>query len=181
MEPPDRFLGITTLRDALQKNNNQLQLIHPHKIWMASFTWLDPVPIESVQKVEDELGKQLPEDYKFFLTSISNGAMLYYDIQYGQWGYKIYGIDDIVEAQIKWSSMFEEDWTPNLLAAGKIIGESHALIMNLNKPTKDNYGCEVFDGNPLDPPEDWEKMSISFHLWLENIITAQGAKYWLWK
>lgn len=180
METENDFPGIAVLREMLLKNNNELKVVHPQKIWVASFTWDEPVPLASVKVVEGQLRKRFPEDYVNFLTAVSNGARLYYDVQYGQWGYKVYGTDDILAGHERWRSIFKEDWMPQYLAVGEIIDESHPLIMDLGKPIKDNRSCEIYDGNPLDSPSDWYKMSRSFHEWLENLITAQGAKYWLW-
>lgn len=180
MSTRNNFPSVAVLREILLENNNQLKILHPQKSWVASFTWAEPVSLASVRMIEKQMGRQFPEDYINFLVAVSNGATLYYDAHYGQWGYKIYGIDNITESQTRWESIFQEEWMPNFLAVGEIIDESHPLIMNLKKPTKDKQSCEILDGNPLDSPSDWYKMSRSFHEWLENLITAQGAKYWLW-
>jgi len=180
MKTNQDFPSLLTLREILQKNNNQFEVIHPDKVWTASFSWVEPASLDRVRKLEKELGFPIPHDYVVFLTEISNGATLYSDAKFGQWGYKIYGVNEILDAQIKWKDVFEEYWSSNFLAIGKIIGETHALIQVINKTAKDHDGCELRDGNPLDPPEDWEKISRSFREWLENLITAQGAKYWLW-
>ena len=173
------FPSLFKLIEALQKKNKQLEVTHSDKVWVASFSWNPPAPMESIKSVEKELGFSLPQDYVTFLTKISDGATLYYDIKYGQWGYKIYGTNEIIKAQMKWESVFEEDWKTYFLAIGKIIGETHVLIQLLDRPTKNKDAFELRDGNPLDTQEDWDKISLSFHEWIENLITAQGAKYWL--
>jgi hypothetical protein len=171
---------VETLREALDAKG-QLRIPHPGKVWSASFVWSGPASTDLVMEVEAKFGRPLSGDYVAFLKTISYGATIFYDGRYGQWGYQLYGTGDLLLAQTEWKDAFHEDWLPHYLAVGRIIGESHPLIMDLDRPTKDGQSYAMLDGNPLDPPSCWPLMSRSFHEWLENLITAQGAKFWLWK
>jgi hypothetical protein len=181
MNTENSFSSVSTLRKFLIENNNELRVVHPHKIWVASFAWEQPALLEEVSELEKVLKLYFPEDFKTFLTSVANGAMLYRDARYGQWGYKIYGTNEINQNLERWATIFEQDWAQYFLAIGEIVDESRPIIMNLAKPMENSLGCEILDANPLDPPSNWDKMSRSFHEWIENLITAQGAKYWLWR
>jgi hypothetical protein len=175
------YSKLLELIDRTKDNNNQLEVNHYGKIWTSSFIWSKPAELEKVRVIERELGFLLPADYVWFLTNISNGATLYRDIKYGQWGYVIYGVDEILDMQENWRDVFAEDWEEFFLAIGKIIGESHVLIQMLNKPSKSSDGFELRDANPIDTMEDWEIVSPSFHGWINNLVAKQGVKYWLSK
>ncbi len=52
------------------------------------------------------------------------------------------------------------------------------LIFDLTKPTKDDKDCLVIDGESGELPHTWMKASRSFGEWLDQLVVAQGAKYW---
>jgi hypothetical protein len=174
------FGSILTLKKAIGENN-VLQIIHPGKIWMASFQWNSPATKQSVTEIEDQLSLHLPDEFAIFLTNISDGAVLYYDLNYGQWGYKIYSSLEIVTSQMRWRRLFRESWIKDFVAIGEIIDESHPIILNHKNLSSDKLSAPLLEGNALDPVDYWPKMSSTLHAWFDHLITAQGAKFWDWK
>ena len=184
MDPIERekslFEALFTLRKALG-DNKALMVIHPGEIWEASFAWRPPAQSEAVRDIEAKLDKKLPEDLFIFITKISDGATLFYDTQYGQWGYQIYSCDELQEREAHWKSMFEEDWMPYFIAIGESIDDLHPIIANMEKTTPNKMSYQLIEGDALDPIEYWKKVSPSFNEWLGHLITAQGAKFWDWR
>jgi len=173
------FKGIKTLKGYLN-TNDKLLVIHTTKIWEASFTWHHPVAQEIVAETEKAIRKKLPMDLVLFLTTISDGALLYYDEDFCQWGYKIYSVQEIRDRQQECEDYYEEDWFSNFIAIGEIVGNSHAIVANIGIPSKNGSGCELIEGDRIDRVQDWPKMSLSFHEWTDFLVLAQGAKFWDW-
>jgi hypothetical protein len=156
----------------------QLSVTHAGYTFVASFEWFHPAGSEQIQAVEKQLSLNLPSDYNFFLGEISNGAVLYRDVNYSQWGFKLYGTTEIIEKQREWKKSLPFDWNPNLVAFGELFGESNVLVFDLSKLTQGLSNYAVLEGNPYDEFDDWTVISSSFHEWIDHLITAQGAKYW---
>jgi hypothetical protein len=174
------FSSVLYLKSVLG-NKNTLQIIHPDAVWMALFTWNNPIDKSIAIQTKELIEKEIPEDLIEFWTHISDGATLYYDQKYGQWGYKIYSSSEILNQQIRWGKLFRDSWRASYLVIGEIIDEDHPIFSNINEISKDNLSYSMFEGNSLDPIDYWVKMAPSFHEWVDHLITAQGAKFWDWK
>jgi hypothetical protein len=162
----------------LQKNiepQNMLKVMHGSHIWTAKFEW----SLSCGKCMSNKL--TLPDDYSLFLQDISNGCLLYYDLIYGQWGFRLYSDEELNEKQQIWKDRFGSDWQANLIAFGELCGEGHVLLFDTAQATKEKTSCAILEGNPIDTITDWPKVSRSFHEWVDHLITAQGDKYWEWK
>ena len=173
------FDEIFLLRQRLAVDN-KLEVVHDGHLWTATFKWVPPATVESIAEIQKQLGRSLPKDYVDFLSYISNGAVLFYDPQYGQWGFKIYGAPEILEKQDMWESTLKGKWRPHLIAFAENFGDEYVMAFDLQRPTKDSVSCAVIQGGPYDPVDKWPVASRSFHKWLDHLVTAQGAKYWEW-
>jgi len=160
---------------------NQLEVVHSGYAWKASFHWAEQASQEQVQIVSERLGNHLPRDYIEFLTQISNGATIFYDVQYGQWGFRIYGTEELIEKQVHWQNSFPGNWKARFIAFCELYGEANAMIFDLKRPTIQNDSFAVVETDAIDPVKNWPTASRSFNEWLDHLITAQGDKYWLWK
>ncbi len=180
METKDYFRCISALRE-LMLSDNKLRIIHSHWTWVASFTWESPSSTQIVMDAERRLGQKIPEDLATFLTSVSNGAILYRNVEDAMTGYKLYSVEEILEGQERWKRSLEGLWLPQFLAIGEIVSEDRSLIMDTNSRTKDGNSCRLIEGNPYDPVQYWIELSPSFHEWIDHLVTAQGAQYWLWR
>ena len=167
----------------LQKQlvENQLAVVHSGRSRMASFEWQPPAGIEQIQAVEQQLSVSLPQDYQKFLGEISNGAVLFHDKEYGQWGFKLFGTTEIVEKRHEWQRSLPTSWESGLVAFGELFGEANALVFDTRQLTKDSLSCRVLESNTHDKFSDWVILSRSFHEWLEHLVIAQGQKFWLWR
>lgn len=174
------FPSVFSLKKVLG-DKNSLQIIHPDAIWTASFEWNNPIEKNQENIAENLFESVLPRDLFEFWKQISDGAVLYYDQRYGQWGYRIYSSSEISNQQLHWKKLFDNQWKPNFIAIGEIIDDAHPIIAIFNEISKANMDYSLYEGNPLDPIEYWVKIASSFHEWVDRLITAQGAKFWDWR
>jgi hypothetical protein len=161
--------------------DNQLDVIQSGHVWRASFQWAKQASWEQVLEVKKRVKNQLPNDYVDFLTQISNGAILFSDAQYGQWGYRLFGTDELIERQVHWQKSIPVDWESRYFAFCELYGEAHVLVFDLSQPTLNNKSYAVVEASALDPIKYWTTAARSFSEWIDHLITAQGDKYWLWK
>jgi hypothetical protein len=171
------FEPILSLRKKLPPER-LLEVTHGDYTWTARFEWQPPL---KDLLMPEELGKSLPRDFLTFLKEVANGCILYYDAIYGQWGYKIYRVEELESKQDLWQLSLGEKWRNEFVAFAELYGEANVLLFDLSLPTADSSSFTIREGNPNDVAEDWPIVSRSFHEWLDHLITAQGAKYWEWK
>ncbi len=171
------FESVLSLRKKLP-HTRLLEVTHGEYTWIARFEWQPPIQ-DSLQS--EVFGKPLPGDFLAFLNQVANGCTLFYDAVYGQWGYKIYGVEELESKHELWKGSLGEKWRDKFIAFGELYGEANVLLFDLSLPTADSSGFGIREGNPNDVADDWPIVSRSFHEWLDHLITAQGAKYWEWK
>lgn len=171
------FESVLALRKKLP-SDHLLEVAHGDYLWTARFDWHAPLIDLTVSEV---FGKPLPKDYLAFLNQVANGCTLYYDSIYGQWGYQIFGLEELRNKQESWKKSLGDKWRDSFIAFSELYGESHVLLFDLNSPTDASSSFAIREGNPHDIAENWPVVSRSFHEWLDHLITAQGAKYWEWK
>lgn len=174
------FDAINLLKKRLSQDN-RLEVAHSSHSWQASFQWFEPASKQQAQGVQETFENQLPKDYVAFLTQISNGAILFHDAQFGQWGFGIYGTEELTEKQAHWQQSIPVDWKSRFIAFCELYGEAHVMVFDLSRPAKDNESYSILEASALDPIQYWPTASRSFNEWLDHLITAQGDKYWLWK
>jgi len=174
------FEAITILRGRLSEES-QLEVFHGDFRWFASFQWQPVTTGAVIEETQSQLGITIPKDYCLFLTEVSNGAILFHDSVHSQWGYKIYGAEELDEKRRRWKHSIPRTWQPNSLAFAELFGEANVMIFDLARPSSDGTGYSILEGNAYDPVEYWPIASESFHKWLDHLITAQGDKYWLWR
>jgi hypothetical protein len=163
------------------KQNRDFEVVHSDHVWQASFQWTEPATNEKIQEIYKIFGNRIPNDYIKFLSEVSNGATLFYDNEYGQWGYKLFGTEDLAEKQKLWQSSIPIDWESRFVAFCELYGEAHVMSFDLSRFSKNNHSFAVVEATALDSIEDWTLASRSFQEWIDHLITAQGDKYWLWK
>lgn len=171
------FESILALRKKIPPER-LLEVTHGEYTWTARFEWQPPLNVSPQSEV---LGKPLPRDFLAFINEIANGCTLYYDAVYGQWGYKIYRVEELASKQELWKLSLGEKWRDQFVAFAELYGEANVLLFDLSLPTADSSSYAIREGNPNDITDDWPTVSRSFHEWLDHLTTAQGAKYWEWK
>ena len=158
----------------------QLEVTHNAYSWVATFEWHLPATHTAISQVLDKLGKPLPIDYIKFIEQISNGGLLFYNSENGQYGFNIFSIDDLISKQEKWKRNLSNKWNDQFIVFSELYGEEDILIFDLNAPSKDLQSYAILEANPYDNYEEYPRVSRSFHEWLDHLITAQGTKYWEW-
>jgi hypothetical protein len=172
------FDALTQLQKQLRAN--ALTVVHAGHTWTASFEWSAPARLAEILETEKQLAFPIPDDYRKFLAESSDGALLFVDREFGQWGYRLFGITEMAEKQEAWKKSLPATWDPNLLAFGELLGEANVLVFDMTKPTENASSYTVLEANAYERSKDWPVLSRSFHEWLDHLITAQGDKYWSW-
>lgn len=174
------FNSFIDLQNCLRDNEN-FEVNHAGFRWSSSFQWFPPITIDEINSAEISEGITIPTDYKVFLSNISNGAILFYDEKFGQWGYKLFSLTELIDKQDYWKKNLPNSINPIHLAFGETIGEANVLIFDLTRPSIKGRSFAVLEANAYDPPDEWPIMSRSYHEWLDHLITSQGDKYWGWR
>ena len=95
------------------------------------FKWKNPASEEQINQFQSKNNINLPESYKEFLK-VSNGAVIYEDIEYGGSGYKILGLDEIIKStreKIEWGYDLKDYW----IVFAEVVGSSDILLFDLKK------------------------------------------------
>lgn len=174
----DGLAALTALHAKIR--NSSLEVIHEGGgVWTASFTFNDPTNLQDIAALKVQLPLTLPHAYEQFLL-LHNGATLYYDGQYGQWGFQLYGTSDLLDLNERQKKRFDGDWPASYLAFARSFGDADALVFDISKPVESGLDCVVLDGDSGELPCDWVPAAPSFGDWLDRLVVAQGAKYWRW-
>jgi len=143
----------------------------------AGFVWREPIDDQKLSAFEKEKGIALPAQYIDFLK-ISNGALLFEDIEYGQWGCEIFPLESIIAETEK---VIAQGWNlnSNWIVFAKWRGDCDLFVFDLNRYSggEKNY---ILDGDEGSNSEEWVYIKGDFDTWLDRLIVAQGAKYWRW-
>lgn len=147
--------------------------------WKAHFLFADPAPPEALEAFKKQLLIPLPQAYEHFLR-YSNGALLYHDDVFGQWGFRLYGTEDYGYASMKRQAPYGSEWPLSYLLFGESLGDADLLVLDTAKAVKEGNDCSVIDGDSGYLPHSWTPAARSFDTWLDRLVVAQGAKYWRW-
>lgn len=174
----EKFMkSIETLKERLTDNNTLFVQNEGGFTGEMGFEWREPATDLEIKDFETQHNIILPAEFKNFLK-ISNGAILFKDIQYGQWGCQIYGLDEIIgiSNQVKsWGYELRPEW----LVFATWLGDCDILVFDLNKSKIGKNDC-IIDGEQGERVEDWINIKGNFEKWIDRLIVAQGAKYWRW-
>ncbi len=117
----------------------------------------------------------LPEDLEKF-WSICETAVLFKDIEYGQWGLEIFSPEKAIVIDRSEKGGRPNDYRESDLIIGSFLGDSDLLIISCDKKSK-SFG-KVFISLPLDNRGDWPNVANSFSEFLEKYSLDEGDKYW---
>jgi len=165
------------LRSRLTSNNTLFVQNEGGYVADAGFDWAKPATDNEIHDFEIEHSIILPETFKDFLK-ISNGAMFFKDIQYGQWGCKILGLDELISIT-KEVSRWGYELKPEWLVFATWLGDCDILVFDLEKSTMGSRNY-IIDGDSGDRVADWDYLKGDFAHWIDRLIVSQGAKYWKW-
>ena len=114
------------------------------------------------------LPKELLEFY-----SLSDGTILFKDVEYGQWGMKIYPSSQLADLNEK-VKIYREDLSESDLIIGEFYGDSDLIVLSLEEH---NYG-EVIICTPIDKRKDWHFLKMNFEEFLQKYFESEGDKFW---
>jgi len=158
---------------------NLLEVMHGSYTWTAGFEWREGAKESAILQTQAELGLTIPCDYREFLRQC-DGATLYKDPEFGQWGFVLYGTHELLTQNAMWRRSFQDQWSDTLLAFSENKGESSVLVFDTSRPSVGGQSCVILQATPYEPSEHWRTVSRSFSEWLSHLVTAQGDKYWEW-
>lgn len=168
--------SINSLKSRLSPNNTLTVQNERGFIMETEFKWNPPAKETEITSFEEKRKIILPKSYKDFLK-ITDGAVLFKDKQYGQWGCKLYGISELIkvneQAQL-WRNL-PDSW----LVFATWLGDQDLLLFDIEK-YKSGDKRYIIDGDEGDSEDEFEYIKGDFEKWLDRLIVAQGAKYWRW-
>jgi hypothetical protein len=159
---------------------SHLEVIHEGGYcWKAFFRFLPPATQEEIDTIKRQIGVPLPSAYEQFLKDC-NGAMLYQDDVYGQWGFHLYGTRELLSKNRERKKPYGEKWPDPFLIFAESLGDADLLVLDISRYMQDRKDCEVVDGESGYGPDEWKMIAHGFSDWLDRLVVAQGAKYWRW-
>ena len=126
---------------------------------------------DELEELQIKLGFILPLEYLDFL-SFSNGCIMYNfnDID----GYYFYNTTEMIKENEYFRKTYFDNNHSDIIVIGFTFGEHDFL--GLKKVSKDEYS--VIDCYPDGDPSDWNTISISFDIFVEELIINSGKKFW---
>lgn len=115
-----------------------------------------------------------PEAIEFYKAT--DGAVLFKDDEYGQWGLKIYCLDELDRATRFYLDKRSRDALEGDLIIGEFIGDSDLLLLRCN-PHSSDFGS-VMIVSAIEQREEWDTAAIDVESFLLELYSQQGDKYW---
>jgi len=112
--------------------------------------------------VDTNLPPQINELY-----SVVQSGLFFYDIEYGQWGLKIFSVDECIEK----STQYGEDGLLHKWVVGEFLGDLDLLVF-------DYYRKCLVVATPLDPESEWEEVGVDISDFFSKYLSYQGDKFW---
>jgi hypothetical protein len=128
---------------------------------------------EDIRAAETEV--VLPESLLAFWRA-SNGAMLFEDKQYGQWGLRLYSVSSALARTAEFAADRSTEYASGDLLIGEFLGDSDLLMMRCD-PSLNSYGSLVV-ALPLDERAEWDAASDSLEGFLQAYADTHGEKFW---
>lgn len=159
--------------------SNDKLLVQNEKGHLATvgFEWNPVATSKEISEFEATIQYQLPAEFKEFLK-ISNGATIFKDLDYGQWGFHILSLAELAEIQsvvTTWGYHLKPEWIPFVTC----LGDCDILLFDLRRYGENNPNYIVY-GDQEEPVENWTYIKGGFQKWLDRLIVSQGSKYWSW-
>lgn len=117
----------------------------------------------------------LPQEVREFYL-MTDGAILFKDYAYGQWGLKLYRLGELAGVT---QSFFKErirDSVEGDLIIGEFVGDSDLLLLRCDTSSND-FGSVVVV-SAIDSRVDWDVAATEFLSFLSKLTSHDGDKYW---
>lgn len=166
--------SIQSLKSRLSTNDTIITQSESGFVCESGFQWNPPISDNELQNILKDNDLILPNSYIEFIK-ITNGAMLFEEMQYGQWGCDIFSLQRMIDMTKEYREMgYELKSSQYVFAAW--LGDSDVLIFDLEK-LNDKY---IIDCSDCEPAEYYTPLKWGFDKWLDYLIVAQGTKFWRW-
>jgi len=106
----------------------------------------------------------------------SNGASLFIDETYGQWGLRLLPATVAIEETKNFEVARSTDVRLGDLVVGKFLGDADVLLLRCDQ-TAEDYGSLVV-ALPLDERSDWDRIAPSLEGFLRAYARTHGEKFW---
>lgn len=168
--------SVYSLKERLSEEGTLIVQNERGFIMEAEFKWNAPAAEADITAYEREKNITLPGSYKDFLK-LANGAVLFGDKKYGQWGCRIYGTTGLsaINEEVRSWLQLPDTW----LVFAAWLGDRDLLIFDMDKYASGDKNY-IIDGDECDTEDEFGYIKGGFETWLDRLIVAQGAKYWRW-
>lgn len=133
------------------------------------------LPAASVDLAKVSNSVALPYDVLEFWRC-ANGASLFADETYGQWGLHLLSVLASTYESEKLAANRPLDFRRGDLVLGKFLGDSELLVVRCD-PAAEDYGS-VLVALPLDDRGDWDRAAPSIEAFLRSYARTHGEKFW---
>jgi len=117
----------------------------------------------------------LPQSLLDFWRS-NDGASLFEDHEYGQWGLRIFTTLDSISKTANFMTERPAECRSGDLVIGEFLGDSDQLIIRCDRTLPD-YGS-VLVALPLDARDVWDVAAASLETFLTTYASTHGEKFW---
>ncbi|MER1986652.1 MAG: SMI1/KNR4 family protein [Solibacillus sp.] len=152
---------ITALRERLASQGTLLIQQEEGFVCHATCTFNPPATDEEITQLEQQIGRQLPADYRAFLK-LTNGCRLFGDVHSGGEAY-VYSVEQLCDYNE------QEDLSIGRFAVAYIYQDE--IVM-------DREG--LYWRGHIDSFSNAVPLRMSFEEWLDRFVVCQGVKFWLW-
>lgn len=139
--------------------------------WNAWFKWEKTLSVEEIEFLHKT--SDIPSDYLEFLGIVSDGALLYYEQEFGQWGFELFDHKEFALKQRFWRENLVLPNNTRYMAFCELYGENNVLVIDTN----DKNQC-ILEANCYFEPSDWTTVANSLEEWFDQLIANDGEKYW---
>lgn len=116
----------------------------------------------------------LPQSFVDFYT-LANGAFLFEDVIYGQWGLQLLDVFLILQ-ETNHFMQENKDYAQGDLIIAQFLGDSDLLLLRTD-PTKNDYGSMMIV-MPLERRNNWNKIELDFYDFIKEYVNNLGQKFW---
>lgn len=116
----------------------------------------------------------LPQSFVDFYT-LANGAFLFEDVIYGQWGLQLLDVFLILQATNHFMQG-NKDYVQGDLIIAQFLGDSDLLLLRTD-PTKNDYGSMMIV-MPLESRNNWNTIELNFYDFIKEYVNNLGQKFW---
>lgn len=161
---------LQTLKERLEKNELIELQLEKGNLSYATCSFNPPAVTEEVEAFMKSHNWHIPPDYKYFLTQ-HNGSLLFTHPKYGG-GFDLFSLSSIPKIVEEYGYMFPDTCMP--------IGMMNSALIYIDSNKAKEGENNLFWQSCMLPNESAINLNMSFEVFLDLLIVAQGSEFWLW-